>query len=139
VVYLRSGKFRSAESTLKKALAISSNDEFLHTTLGIVYYRQSKFDRARAELSQAVEINPKSATAHNYLGITAGQNGRQQEAEKEILQAIANNPDYADAHFNLAVILATTQPASKELAKRHYARATALGTQPDPSLEKLLQ
>jgi Flp pilus assembly protein TadD len=139
VVYLRSGKFRSAESTLKKALAISSNDEFLHTTLGIVYYRQSKFDHARAELSQAVEINPKSATAHNYLGITAGQNGRQQEAEKEILQAIANNPDYADAHFNLAVILATTQPASKELAKRHYARATALGTQPVPSLEKLLQ
>jgi Flp pilus assembly protein TadD len=139
VVYLRSGKFRSAESTLKKALVISSNDEFLHTTLGIVYYRQSKFDDARAELSQAVEINPKSATAHNYLGITAGQNGRQQEAEKEILQAIANNPEYADAHFNLAVILATTQPASKELAKRHYARATALGTQPDPSLEKLLQ
>jgi len=101
--------------------------------------RQSKFDNALAELGQAVEINPKSATAHNYLGITEGQNGRQQEAEKEILQAIANNPDYADAHFNLAVILATTQPASKELAKRHYARATALGTQPDPSLEKLLQ
>jgi Tfp pilus assembly protein PilF len=139
VVYLRSGKFRSAESTLKKALTISSNDEFLRTTLGIVYYRQSKFDDALAELSQAVEINPKSATARNYLGITASQKGRPQEAEKEILQAIANNPDYGDAHFNLAVILATTEPASKELAKRHYERATALGTQPNPSLEKLLQ
>jgi Flp pilus assembly protein TadD/uncharacterized coiled-coil DUF342 family protein len=139
VVYLRTGKFRSAESTLKKALTVSSNDEFLRTTLGIVYYRQSKFDDALAELSQAVEINPKSATARNYLGITASQKGRPQEAEREILQAIANNPDYGDAHFNLAVILATTQPASKELAKRHYARATALGTQPDPSLEKLLQ
>jgi Tfp pilus assembly protein PilF len=139
VVYLRTGKFRSAESTLKKALTISSNDEFLRTTLGIVYYRQSKFDDALAELSQAVEINPKSATARNYLGITASQKGRPQEAEKEILQAIANNPDYGDAHFNLAVILATTEPASKELAKRHYERATALGTQPNPSLEKLLQ
>jgi Flp pilus assembly protein TadD len=139
VVYLRTGKFRSAESILKEALTISSNDEFLRTTLGIVYYRQSKFDDALAELTQAVEINPKSATARNYLGITASQKGRPQEAEKEILQAIANNPDYGDAHFNLAVILATTQPASKELAKRHYARATALGTQPDPSLEKLLQ
>ena len=139
VVYLRTGKFRSAESTLKKALTISSNDEFLRTTLGIVYYRQSKFDDALAELTQAVEINPKSATARNYLGITASQKGRPQEAEKEILQAIANNPDYADAHFNLAVILATTQPASKELAKRHYERATALGTQPNRSLEKLLQ
>ncbi len=139
VVYLRSGKFSSAESTLKKALTISPNEEFLHTTLGIVYYRQSKFDNALAELGQAVEINPKSATAHNYLGITASQKGRQKEAEKEMLQAIANNPDYADAHFNLAVILVTTRPASKELAKRHYAKATALGTQPDPSLEKLLQ
>jgi Flp pilus assembly protein TadD/septal ring factor EnvC (AmiA/AmiB activator) len=139
VVYLRIGKFRAAESTLKEALTISANDEFLRTTLGIVYYRQSKFDDALAELTQAVEINPKSAAARNYLGITASQKGRPQEAEKEILQAIANNPDYADAHFNLAVILATTQPASKELAKRHYARATALGTQPDPSLEKLLQ
>ena len=139
VVYLRTGKFGPAESTLKEALTISSNDQFLRTTLGIVYYRQSKFDDALAELTQAVEINPKSATARNYLGITASQKGRMQEAEKEILQAIANNPDYGDAHFNLAVILVTTQPASKELAKRHYTRATALGTQPDPSLEKLLQ
>jgi Flp pilus assembly protein TadD len=138
-VYLCIGKLQLAESTLKKALSISPKDEFAHTTLGIVYYRQSNYDDARAELSQAIEINPESATAHNYLGITASQKGRQREAEKEILQAIANDPDYADAHFNLAIILATTQPASKELAKRHYARATALGTQPNPSLEKLLQ
>lgn len=138
-VYLRIGKLQLAESTLKKALSVAPKNEFAHTTLGIVYYRQSNYDDARAELSQAIEINPKSATAHNYLGITASQKGRQREAEKEILQAIANDPDYADAHFNLAVILATTQPASKELAKRHYARATALGTQPNPSLEKLLQ
>jgi len=139
VVYFRSGKFRAAELTLKKAVTVSPKDEFAHTTLGIVYYRQSKFDNALAELNKAIEINPNSATAHNYLGITASQKGRQKEAEKEILLAIANNPDYADAHFNLAVIFATTQPASKELAKRHYARATALGTQPDLSLEKLLQ
>jgi Flp pilus assembly protein TadD len=139
VVYLRIGKLQLAESTLKKALSISPKDEFAHTALGIIYYRQSNYDDARAELSRAIEINPNSATAHNYLGITASQKGRQREAEKEILQAVAKDPDYADAHFNLAVILATTQPASKELAKRHYAKATALGTQPNPSLEKLLQ
>jgi hypothetical protein len=139
VVYFHMGKLRAAEGTLKKALTVSPNDEFAHMTLGVVCYRQSRFDDALAELSQAVEINPNNATAHNYLGITASQKGRQQQAEKEILQAIANNPDYAEAHFNLAVILATTRPASKELAKKHYARATALGTQPNPSLEKLLQ
>jgi Flp pilus assembly protein TadD len=139
VVYFRTGKIRSAESTLKKAVAIAPNDDFVLTTLGIVHYRQSKFDEALKELRKAIEINPNSATAHNYLGITASQKGRQQEAEKEMLQAIAQDPNYADAHFNLAVILITTQPSSRELAREHYARATALGTQPSPSLERLLQ
>jgi Flp pilus assembly protein TadD len=139
VVYFRTGKIRSAESTLKKALAIAPNDDFVLTTLGIVHYRQSRFDEALKELRKAIELNPNSATAHNYLGITASQKGRQQEAEKEMLQAIAEDPNYADAHFNLAVILITTQPSSRELAREHYARATALGTQPSPSLERLLQ
>jgi tetratricopeptide (TPR) repeat protein len=139
VVYFRRGKIRSAESTLKKALAIAPNDDFVLTTLGIVHYRQSKFDDALKELRKAIEINPNSATAHNYLGITASQKGRQREAEKEMLQAITKDPNYADAHFNLAVILITTQPSSRELAREHYARATALGTQPSPSLERLLQ
>ena len=139
VVYFRTGKIRSAESTLKKAQAIAPNDDFVLTTLGIVHYRQSRFDQALKELRKAIEINPNSATAHNYLGITAIQKGRQQEAEKEMLQAIAKDPNYADAHFNLAVILITTQPSSRELAREHYARATALGTQPSPSLERLLQ
>jgi Flp pilus assembly protein TadD len=139
VVYVRSGKLGQAESALKKAVTMAPDNEFVLTTLGIIHYRQSKFDDALVELTRAIEINPKSATAHNYLGITASQKGRQQEAEKEILQALANNPDDGDAHFNLAVILITTQPGSKELAKQHYARATALGTQRSPFLEKLLQ
>jgi Flp pilus assembly protein TadD len=139
VVYVRSGNLQAAESTLVKAVAIAPDNDFLLTTLGIVQYRQSKFDEAIVQLTKAIAINPKSATAHNYLGIAASQKGRQQEAEKEILQALANNPDDADAHFNLAVILITTQPGSKELAREHYARATALGIEPSPSLEKLLQ
>jgi Flp pilus assembly protein TadD len=139
VVYFRTGKTQSAESTLTQALAIAPNNDYVLTTLGIVHYRQSRFDEALNELRKAIEINPNSATAHNYLGITASQKGRQQEAEKEMLQAVAKDPNYADAHFNLAVLLITTQPPSRELAREHYARATALGTQPNPSLERLLQ
>ena len=84
-------------------------------------------------------MNPKNATAHNYLGITASQKGWQEAAEKELQEAIANNADYADAHFNLAVIYATSQPPSKDLARQHYAKATSLGADPDPALEKLLR
>jgi Flp pilus assembly protein TadD/uncharacterized coiled-coil DUF342 family protein len=139
VVYFRSGKLKAAELTLKKAVAIAPKDEFAHTTLGIVYYRQSKFDEALNELTKSLAINPKSAAAHNYLGITASQKGWQEAAEKEMLEAIAVKPDYADAHFNLAVIYATASPPSKELAKRHYAKATELGAEPDSSLERLLR
>jgi len=138
VVYFRSGRFKAAELTLKKAVAVAPKDEFAHTTLGIVYYRQAKFDDALTELTKSLAINPQSPTAHNYLGITASQKGWQEAAEKEILEAIAAKPDYADAHFNLAVIYATAQPPAKDLAKQHYAKATSLGTAPDPSLEKLL-
>jgi tetratricopeptide (TPR) repeat protein len=139
VVYFRTGKWKAAELTLKKAVALAPKDEFSHTTLGIVYYRQSKYDDAVAELTKALGINPKSATAHNYLGITASQKGWQEAAEKEMLDALAVNPDYADAHFNLAVVYATNQPPSKEQAKQHYVKATSLGAEPDPALEKLLR
>ena len=139
VVYFRTGKLQSAESTLERALSVAPNDAFVLTNLGIVHYRQSRFDEALKELRKAIKINPNSATAHNYLGITASQKGRQQEAEREILQAIAKDPNYADAHFNLAVLLITAHPSSRELAREHYERATALGTQPSPSLERLLQ
>ena len=56
-----------------------------------------------------------------------------------MLEAIADNPDYADAHFNLAVIYSTSSPPAKELAKRHYEKALALGAAPDPTLDKLLR
>jgi Flp pilus assembly protein TadD/septal ring factor EnvC (AmiA/AmiB activator) len=139
VVYFRTGRFKAAELTLKKAVTISPRDEFALTTLGIVYYRQAKFDSALTELTRALAINPKSPTAHNYLGITASQKGWQEAAEKELIEALNTNPNYADAHFNLAVIYATAQPPARELARQHYARATALGAEPDASLEKLLR
>lgn len=139
VVLFRNGKLKAAELTLKKAIAIAPSDEFTHTTLGIVYYQQNKFDDALSELTKSLAINPKSATAHNYLGITASQKGWQEAAEKEMLQAIADNPEYADAHFNLAVVYSTSQPPAKELARRHYGKALALGAQRDPTLDKLLR
>ncbi len=139
VVYFRTGKLKAAELTLKKATVLDPQDEFSHRTLGIVYYGERKFDDAVTELTRALAINPKSFIAHNYLGITASQKGWQEAAEKEMQEAIAVNPDYADAHYNLAVIYATAQPPSKEQAKEHYAKATQLGAEADPSLEKLLR
>ena len=94
-------------------------------------------DQHRA-LDRAGSRRCRQSRDHNYLGITASQKGWQEAAEKEMLDAIAVNPDYADAHFNLAVVYATNQPPAKEQAKLHYVKATSLGAEPDPALEKLL-
>jgi len=138
VVQFRDGKPRQAELTLKKAVKAEPNDAFAHTTLGIVYFKLGKFDDAIEVLTQSITINPRSAQAHNYLGMTADMKGWPQAAEEEIQKAIALNPDYADAHFNLAVVYAKQDPPMKELARRHYEKALALGSPPDPLLEKLI-
>ena len=41
--YFRTGNIRAAESTLKKALTIAPNDDFVLTTLGILHYQQCSF------------------------------------------------------------------------------------------------
>ncbi len=139
VTQFRSGRLKAAEKSFKKATAINPRDSFSLATLGIVYYRQGRLDDAIDVLTRAIAINPKDAVAHNYLGITASQKGWQEAAEKELQSAIAINPNYADAHFNLAVVYAIAQPPSLEMARKHYKRATELGADPDPGLERLIE
>lgn len=139
VVRFRAGKMKLAEEAFKKAIAVAPEDTFSHCTLGIVYYQQGKYDEAITALTKALALNPKYAVAHNYLGITASQKGWQEAALKELETAISLDPNYADACFNIAVIYATQQPPNKELARKHYKRATDLGAEPDAALEQLIK
>ena len=138
-VQIESGKLSAAEVALKKAVKINDQDSFAFTNLGILYSRQGRFDEAVLALEKAIVLNDKDSVAHNYLGVCLGQKDQRNAAEKEFKRAIDINQDYPDAHFNLAVLYATTQPQSMELAKHYYNRATELGAAPDPSLERLIQ
>lgn len=138
-VQIEGGKLTAAEVALKKALQINAKDGFAFTNLGILYSRQGKFEDAIKALSQAISLNDKDSVAHNYLGVCLGQKEQREDAEKQFKRAIELDEDYPDAHFNLAVLYATTQPQSIELAKHYYMKATELGAAPDPSLERLIQ
>lgn len=138
-VQIEAGKLTAAEVALKKAIEINPGDAFAYTNLGIAYSRQGKFDEAIANLKKALSINDADAVAHNYLGVCLGQKDDHVEAEKELRRAIELKPEYPDAHFNLAVLYATLQPPSLDLAKMHYNKATSLGAPPDSSLERLIQ
>ena len=135
----RGGKLRLAEETFKKVLSIEPGDAYSQTTLGIVYHAQSRYDEAIDALTRSIAANPKNPMAHNFLGITAAKKGWVEAARKEIETAIEIDPNYADAHFNLAVVFATTKPADKENARKHYRKAVELGVKPDPNLENLIR
>ena len=139
VVQIESGKLSDAEAALKKAVGINGNDSYAYTNLGIAYSRQGKFDEAIGVLHKAVTFNSSNAVAHNYLGVCLGQEEQWNEAEVQLKKAVELKPEYSDAHFNLAVLYATTEPPSLQLAKEHYVKATALGAAPDASLERLIQ
>jgi len=138
-VQIEAGKLSAAEVALKKAIEINPGDAFAYTNLGIAYSRQGKFDDAITNLKKALSINDTDAVAHNYLGVCLGQKDDHVDAEKELRRAIELKPEYPDAHFNLAVLYATLQPPSLDLAKMHYNKATSLGAPPDSSLERLIQ
>jgi len=139
IVQIQLNKLAAAEVALKKAVEINPNDSFAQTGLGFLYYRKEKFPEAVATLTNSIKLNDSDYMAHNYLGIALVEKGDRKAGEKEILRAIEIKPDYAVAHFNLAVLYATSEPPSKELARHHYTKATELGSPPDASLERLIQ
>jgi tetratricopeptide (TPR) repeat protein len=138
-VQIEGGKLSAAEVALKKAVEINGGDSYAYTNLGIAYSRQGKFGEAIGALQKAIASDEEDAVAHNYLGACLGQREQWNEAETQLKRAIELKPEYPDAHFNLAVLYATTQPPSLQLAKEHYAKATALGAAPDALLERLIQ
>lgn len=139
VTQIQARKLSAAEVALKKAIAINPKDAFAATNLGIVYCKQGRFDDAVASLQEAVTSDENDHIAFNYLGICYGEKGQRDKAEEAFKHSIQIRDDYPDAHFNLAVLYATAEPPSLDLAKEQYEKAVSLGSATDSSLEKLFQ
>jgi tetratricopeptide (TPR) repeat protein len=127
-----------AEATLKQALATSPRDAAGLSLLGRLRYQQERIDEALEALSQSAQLDPQNAETYNYLGLTLSRKGLRDPAESALRRAVQLSPAYASAHHNLAVVYATQQPPSIELARHHYQKARAAGEPADVQLEKLL-
>jgi tetratricopeptide (TPR) repeat protein len=139
VTQIQVRKLSAAEVALKKATEINPKDAFAATNLGVVYCKQGRFDEAISFLQKAVSSDEKDHIAQNYLGICYGEKGWKEKAEEAFKRSIAIRDEYSDAHFNLAVLYATGEPPSLDLAKEHYEKAIQLGSEREPSLEQLFQ
>lgn len=139
VVRFQQGNYSEAEKVLRRTVELSPRDAFSHSVLGIVLYQQGKYEDAVQVLTRAAALDPNDPKTRNYLGIAASQKGWQEAAEQECRRAIELDDTYGDAHFNLAVIYATQDPPSIEMARRHYNRALELGVPRDQELETLIR
>jgi tetratricopeptide (TPR) repeat protein len=138
VTQIQSGKLSAAQVALEKAVALKPDDVFALVNLGNVYCRQGRFEDSIAILNRALQADSKNSVAHNYLAIALGKKGDTAKAEESFRASLAINPNYANAHFNLAVMYATSEPPSLQLAKKHYEKAKDLGAEPDSVLERRL-
>ena len=64
--------------------------------------------------------------------------GWTQAAEKELRAAAELKPNDAETAFNLAVLLASAQPARLDEARKWYLEALKNGAQNDPGLDQVL-
>jgi Tfp pilus assembly protein PilF len=131
-------QFDEADASLKQALAASPSDATCLSLLGRLRYEQERTDEGLEALSRAAQLDPQNAETYNYLGLTLSRKGLREPAKSALRRAVLIAPTYGSGHHNLAVVYATQQPPSLELARYHYRKARAAGEPADPKLEELL-
>jgi tetratricopeptide (TPR) repeat protein len=136
---LAENKTDACAQTVEQAVALDPEDAACLYILGKVRLRQDKVDEALDVLSHSVRINPTNALTQTALGNALNRKGMRDAAETALRKALQIDPEMPEAHHNLALVYATDQPPSVELAKWHYKKAMENGQPKDDALEKLLK
>ena len=89
-------------------------------------------------LETAVNLDNSNAQLHNYIGIVKHAQGDLVRAGDEFTRAVELEPDHVEAQFNLAVVLATSEPPRLQEAKKYYENALRLGSDRNEVLEEIL-
>jgi tetratricopeptide (TPR) repeat protein len=103
------------------SLAVTSDNYFVHNSLGIVLSRQGRIEEAIVHYHEALRITPYHANAHCNLGVALAKQGKIEEAMAHYAEALRIQPDYVEAHNNLGAALAGEGKIAEAMA--HYAEA----------------
>lgn len=100
-------QFPQAESTLRRATTLSSDEPLAWGTLGWVLWQEDRGAEGHADLEKAESLDPDLPELHNNLGLVEWGLGDQPAAEQQFREALRIQPGIAEWRLNLARVLAT--------------------------------
>jgi tetratricopeptide (TPR) repeat protein len=120
-IYMEKKDYRSAETHLRRAVAIDPANADAHNSLGILYEREERWDEAIAEYRRVTEIDPEYGEGYNNLGNVYKKRGRAVEAEAMYRRAIEADPSFVGSYNNLALLF--QEQGRIDAAIDYYRRA----------------
>lgn len=110
--------FLKAESLLKKAISIKSDNAELYNNLGLALKSRSRHKEAALQYEKALLLKPDFPEAINNLALVNELTGNRQKALELYRKALSLRPDYTDAHLNIGLLLEAMGKNSE--AENHY-------------------
>lgn len=139
IIAATSGNDAETIKYLEQSFKQNPDDADTLLALGTAMVRQSKPDLAISMLSRAVALDNKNAGAVRAYGMALLSAGWRDAAESQLKRAVTLQPNDGDAAYNLAVLMATSQPPRLDEARQWYQKAIKAGAQTDPGMDALLK
>ena len=129
VVFTREqlGFWRNGEILFRHTLAVTRNNYFAQSGLGVALYHQGKIDEAILHYQESLKLRPTDADTLSNLATALADCGRNNEAIAAYQAGLKIQPADPALHNNLGTVLA--QNGQPDAAIREYQEAIRL--QPD--------
>lgn len=100
----RAGDLKSAETELRKAVALAPNDSALLTSLGGILGMEGDLHQANRYFAKAVKLNPHDPVSLRNLAANQWQLGRLKEAHENLDLLLRLNPQDKTAIFLMGIV-----------------------------------
>ena len=116
--------WQDSEILFRHALAVTQDNYFAHSALGIVLDGKGQTEEAISQYQEALRFKRDNVKAHCNLGIALYKKGQIDEAINQYQEALRLKPDDAEIHYDLGGVLAIK--GQIDGAIRHFREATRL-------------
>ena len=104
--FVQAGYWRDSTTLFNRALAVTSNNSFVHYNLGLTRYDEGDRAGAAEHFREALRITPDFDRAHVNLAQVLAELGRNEDAIRCFRDRLRVAPEDAHTHNGLAIALA---------------------------------